>query len=249
MKRFVRAISILLALLLLPTSAALADLKRGDAGDDVTELQLMLFESGWLFELPDGKFGGNTEQAVRDYEKYAGLEVDGVADDGMIASLRADWQQLMQELGQYEGGEPGCEDDGMYPAFCNFWSMSESSSELDYCETHTQMCLEAMQLVMTGDADDARAACDLWQAEILRLYDRWYELCGEGQRDAVLAARALFVASVEARRAAIEGLYSGYQIAPDAAQAESALEMSLREHTSWLCALLSGMLAAGDEGV
>ena len=127
--------------------------------------------------------------------------------------------------------------------------MSESSSELDYCETHTQMCLEAMQLVMTGDADDARAACDLWQAEILRLYDLWYELCGEGQRDAVLAARALFVASVEARRAAIEGLYSGYQIAPDAAQAESALEMSLREHTSWLCALLSGMLAAGDEGV
>ena len=170
MKRLVRAICVLLALLL-PTSAALADLKRGDAGDDVTELQLMLFESGWLFELPDGRFGGNTEQAVKDYEKYAGLKVDGVADDEMIASLRADWQQLMQELGPDEGGEVGPNDDGMYPAFCNFWSMSESSSELDYCETHSQMCLEAMQLVMTGDADDARAACDLWQAEILRLYD------------------------------------------------------------------------------
>ena len=248
MKRLVRAICVLLALLL-PTSAALADLKRGDAGDDVTELQLMLFESGWLFELPDGRFGGNTEQAVKDYEKYAGLKVDGVADDEMIASLRADWQQLMQELGPDEGGEVGPNDDGMYPAFCNFWSMSESSSELDYCETHTQMCLEAMQLVMTGDADDARAACDLWQAEIERLYDRWYELCGEEQRDAVQAARALFVASVEARRAAIEGLYAGYQIEPDAAQAESALELSLREHASWLCALLSGILATEDEGV
>lgn len=248
MKRLVRAICVLLALLL-PTSAALADLKRGDAGDDVTELQLMLFESGWLFELPDGRFGGNTEQAVKDYEKYAGLKVDGVADDEMIASLRADWQQLMQELGPDEGGEVGPNDDGMYPAFCNFWSMSESSSELDYCETHSQMCLEAMQLVMTGDADDARAACDLWQAEIERLYDRWYELCGEEQRDAVQAARALFVASVEARRAAIEGLYAGYHIEPDAAQAESALELSLREHASWLCALLSGILATEDEGV
>lgn len=248
MKRLVRAICVLLALLL-PTSAALADLKRGDAGDDVTELQLMLFESGWLFELPDGRFGGNTEQAVKDYEKYAGLKVDGVADDEMIASLRADWQQLMQELGPDEGGEVGPNDDSMYPAFCNFWSMSESSSELDYCETHSQMCLEAMQLVMTGDADDARAACDLWQAEIERLYDRWYELCGEEQRDAVQAARALFVASVEARRAAIEGLYAGYQIEPDAAQAESALELSLREHASWLCALLSGILATEDEGV
>ena len=248
MKRLVRAICVLLALLL-PTSAALADLKRGDAGDDVTELQLMLFESGWMFELPDGRFGGNTEQAVKDYEKYAGLKVDGVADDEMIASLRADWQQLMQELGPDEGGEVGPNDDGMYPAFCNFWSMSESSSELDYCETHSQMCLEAMQLVMTGDADDARAACDLWQAEIERLYDRWYELCGEEQRDAVQAARALFVASVEARRAAIEGLYAGYQIEPDAAQAESALELSLREHASWLCALLSGILATEDEGV
>ncbi|MGN0741627.1 MAG: peptidoglycan-binding protein [Candidatus Fimadaptatus sp.] len=249
MKRLVRAICVFMALLLLPTSAALADLKRGDAGDDVTELQLMLFESGWLFELPDGKFGGNTEQAVKDYEKYAGLKVDGVADDEMIAALRADWQRLMQELGPDEGGEDWPVGDGMYPAFCNVWTMSGGSSEIDYCETHIQIYHEAMELMMTGDADDARAACDLWQAEIERQYDRWYELCGEEQRDAVQAARALFVASVEARRAAIEGLYAGYQIEPDAAQAEYALELSLREHASWLCALLSGILAAGDEGV
>ena len=77
MKRIARrALCILLlsALLALP---ALAELRRGDTGEDVYDLQQILFESGWLFELPDGIFGRNTEEAVRNYQGYARLPQTG----------------------------------------------------------------------------------------------------------------------------------------------------------------------------
>ena len=81
MRRYHRFIALLLALVMLCASAASAELRRGDSGDEVYALQELLFESGWLFELPDGAFGKKTEQAVKDYENHVGLPVDGVADD------------------------------------------------------------------------------------------------------------------------------------------------------------------------
>jgi len=48
-------------------------------GDDIAELQLMLgslgFDAGWI----DGIFGPDTEIAVADFQRNAGLPVDGVA--------------------------------------------------------------------------------------------------------------------------------------------------------------------------
>ena len=76
MKRLiVRAAAFIMTVLLAFAPAAFADLERGDRGDEVYDLQQLLFESGWLFELPDGIFGRNTEAAVKDFEEYAGLPV------------------------------------------------------------------------------------------------------------------------------------------------------------------------------
>jgi len=56
-------------------------------GDDVAELQLLLgslgFDSGWI----DGIFGPETEEAVADFQRNAGLPVDGVAGPTTIATL------------------------------------------------------------------------------------------------------------------------------------------------------------------
>lgn len=56
-------------------------------GDDVAELQLMLgslgFDAGWI----DGIFGGDTEDAVADFQRNAGLPVDGVAGPTTCATL------------------------------------------------------------------------------------------------------------------------------------------------------------------
>lgn len=56
-------------------------------GDDVSELQLLLgslgFDSGWI----DGIFGPETEDAVADFQRNAGLPVDGVAGPTTIDTL------------------------------------------------------------------------------------------------------------------------------------------------------------------
>lgn len=56
-------------------------------GDDVAELQFMLgslgFDAGWI----DGIFGADTELAVADFQRNAGLPVDGVAGPTTCATL------------------------------------------------------------------------------------------------------------------------------------------------------------------
>ena len=56
-------------------------------GDDVAELQLLLgslgFDSGWI----DGIFGPQTEAGVADFQRNAGIPVDGVAGPTTVAVL------------------------------------------------------------------------------------------------------------------------------------------------------------------
>ena len=56
-------------------------------GDDVAELQLLLgslgFDSGWI----DGIFGPQTEIGVADFQRNAGIPVDGVAGPTTVATL------------------------------------------------------------------------------------------------------------------------------------------------------------------
>ncbi len=56
-------------------------------GDDVAELQLLLgslgFDSGWI----DGIFGPQTETGVADFQRNAGIPVDGVAGPTTVATL------------------------------------------------------------------------------------------------------------------------------------------------------------------
>lgn len=94
-----RMIGLLLALLLLVPVCALAELRRGDRGEEVTALQQMLWDTGFIFEEPDGVFGGNTEKAVKWFQEYALLEQTGVADDRTIDSLYACWLRIMDENG------------------------------------------------------------------------------------------------------------------------------------------------------
>ncbi len=56
------------------------NLKMGDRGDEVRKLQQRLIELGYLPEgADDGAFGGQTRTAVRWFQYYNGLTVDGIA--------------------------------------------------------------------------------------------------------------------------------------------------------------------------
>lgn len=56
-------------------------------GDDIKQLQAKLKELGYPTGKPDGIYGMKTEEAVREYQKEAGLEADGIAGKYTIRSL------------------------------------------------------------------------------------------------------------------------------------------------------------------
>lgn len=126
---------IVMFVLLMPT--ALADTKRGDRGNEVQWLQQLLFESGWLFEEPDGVFGRNTEEAVKNFERYAGLKVDGIADEEMFNQLYDSWATL--------NGVGDAEETPVLPACCIVYQ-DGNSSYTEYCELHQPMCEDSQRM-------------------------------------------------------------------------------------------------------
>lgn len=58
-------------------------------GDDVTELQERLNALGFDCGTADGKFGSNTEKAVKSFQKAAGIEVDGEFGKDSFKALNA----------------------------------------------------------------------------------------------------------------------------------------------------------------
>lgn len=53
-------------------------LKVGSSGRDVQELQSLLYQAGYLREMPDGRYGILTEEAVQSLQKDYGLMPDGI---------------------------------------------------------------------------------------------------------------------------------------------------------------------------
>jgi Putative peptidoglycan binding domain len=59
--------------------AAVKKLRNGDDGDEVKALKLALIDNGYTSLAKNAEFDDDTEDAVRDFQKKAGLKVDGVA--------------------------------------------------------------------------------------------------------------------------------------------------------------------------
>lgn len=70
-----------------PREAGSRTLRAGHQGEDVSALQQMLGER--RVKKLDGKFGGRTERAVRDYQRQRGLPATGVVD-------KQTWQMLFR---------------------------------------------------------------------------------------------------------------------------------------------------------
>ena len=65
-------------------------LSRGSKGSKVTELQTRLKALGFLTDVVDGKFGANTETAVKRFQKADGLKASGKVDDAL-------WKKLFRD--------------------------------------------------------------------------------------------------------------------------------------------------------
>nr|WP_075261922.1 peptidoglycan-binding domain-containing protein [Geobacillus kaustophilus] len=63
-------------------------LREGSKGEGVKELQIMLNSAGYNVKV-DGTYGHETEQAVKGFQKLAGISVDGVAGIQTYRSLKS----------------------------------------------------------------------------------------------------------------------------------------------------------------
>ena len=218
MKKTIRRMASLLLCVMLMVTAASAELKRGDKGGEVSELQQLLFETGWLFELPDGAFGKRTEAAVKQFEEYAGLPVDGIADDEMIIALAESLERLNNENGVVSGyfgrnvvgyftgspddGEPWEEPAPVCAQYCSQRTDEYGYSATDFCWKHHALWQETHYMLESLDIRAAQEASAMWHAEVNALYDQWAQLLPEEERDGIVANRATFFASVETQKAA-----------------------------------------------
>lgn len=71
------------------TASGYTTLVRGDSGDNVRSLQSRLKELGYLSGSVDGSFGGQTESAVKAFQKALGLTQSGVASSSLQEKLFA----------------------------------------------------------------------------------------------------------------------------------------------------------------
>lgn len=262
-KYLIRCTALVMAMLLLIAGGAMAEveLTRGDRSNDVFELQQLLFENGWLFELPDGVFGKNTEAAVKAFEEYAGLPVDGIADELMIYNLAVAVEDLNNKNGvvsSYFGESPveyfiekfgwyadDPENGGMdFGECCTQWTDLAGSSGVDYCEAHYNLYVDTFYMLECFEAEAARQASDLWYEEVNRLYDVWAELLPEEERGGVVANKATFLASIEAQRMAANiGTPSEMKIV----ESEAGICQSLCNQAVWLCGTIWQLENGGEE--
>ncbi len=197
-----RIISILLVFLLLVPTCALADLRRGDSGEEVRALQQMLWETGFIFEVPDGVFGRNTEKAVKWFQEYALLEQTGVVDDRTLDSLYACWLRIMDENGvdlpdddpesQSAGFLPDDQPDGDYPAYCHRYTTEEGDEHTELCGRHAEVAM-----------DSTLPGVEKWTNALNELYQEWLELSLEEDRAAVASSQTFFMLWLEQQRLAL----------------------------------------------
>lgn len=65
-------------------------LSKGDKGDSVQKMQERLWQLGYLSDDRDGKFGSNTQTALKLFQQAAGLEATGIADSKTQEALYSD---------------------------------------------------------------------------------------------------------------------------------------------------------------
>lgn len=179
----------------------------------------MLFDAGFLFELPDGVFGGNTEDAVKWFHEYVSLEQTGVAGDAELDALRACLAELRGEPEQTDTSDESGEPEGAYPICCQRY-LAENGNE------HTELCGRHALL----DADETLPAREKWENELNALYEQWLAASPEENRAAILSSRTFFLFWQEQQTQALE--------AQGAPGAEMRIVEMLRAQCTEICSLL-----------
>ena len=229
----------ILAVALLMAGPALAEVRRGDSGEEVYQLQTLLLECGWLFEEPDGQFGARTEDALKRYQRFAGLAEDGVATDEVVERLRADRAELFGQTPEKGGEEPeggagGNEEHQDLPERCRV-VLEEGGERIEYCAAHRAIFLRGEQMQIGGTTEDIRRAEAMWEDEVDSLYSDWMNRAAPEDKMAVLAAYSGWKASLQAQRDVFEAIYP-----QDAGMVSWEMMFILKAQAALLCDMNAG---------
>ena len=199
--------------------------------DGVMNLQLMLIECGYLDDVMDGQYGKNTENAVKAFQKDAGLQADGIAWPQTISLLEAEWESLYSYLTEGDGR--------YYSPFCYEWENEYGQTVTEYCENHALLWEATLSMLEAGDADSALHSYYEWQAEIISLYNVWSDLVSEPVKPKIEVNKALCIQMLEMQLDAMKSSYeaNGTEIEPY--DVYYGAELWMRGHAAWLCQMIS----------
>lgn len=231
-------------MLVLAVPSARADLKRGSSGEEVMTLQEQLFDMGYLTEDPDGKFGGKTEAAVKEYQKATGLEETGVVTDELMEKVYQDWIDYwdwVQAQLRLDAEQAKAVAD--YAPFCYTWENEDGQTCFEYCEKHALLWDATYDILMNGDAESAEYSYLEWQAEVISLYNEWISLVSEPVQAQLEVNKSLVIQLMAAQMDAMRASYdaNGTEINPT--DVYCSAEQWMRAHCAWICQMLSTLRA------
>lgn len=229
-----RSLCLLLLICLLPIGA-LAEVRRGDSGEDVFEIQQLLFETGFLFEEPDGRFGKNTQSAVEWFQHTWNLPVTGVVTEEDRMAMYDCWYSLFNPDGTPIEGEPlpddelepqplGPDVEGDYPVCCNRYTEADGDEHIEFCGRHA-MIAENMEPEIPVSQQ--------WEDAIRALYEEWMDASAQEDRAMIASSQATFFLWVNQQRATLR--MQGNE------DEEAAIEAALRNQCADLCAIVSAL--------
>jgi hypothetical protein len=132
-KRRVLSCFLALLLVLLACSGACAELKKGQKGQYVRELQQKLIDLGLMSGRADGNFGNKTERAVKQLQNYWGITRSGKADDDFQTRLDDLWHLALGN-GTESGADPADLENPVMTCAHN----ENAPYGFDYCYRHDE---------------------------------------------------------------------------------------------------------------
>ena len=188
-----KTVACLAALILLMTGTALADLKIGDEGNKVRELQRQLYTLGYLDGAADGSYGARTEAAVKWLQRSRGMTESGVFDEETEAALADLWYAA--EGFDLDSGLDEEELKELYPHSCGWFGENEWGAV--YCYRHLPEKLLNGLLDEPGLPEKTECLLllrvnELWEKDIRTLFDAWEDALSEPEKAAVREERVRF---------------------------------------------------------
>jgi len=235
-----KKLMLLLLVGMLLLSSALAEVD-----DSIKQLQMKLYNMGFMENKPDGVFGAETEAGLRALQVYLGIEESGTADEATLAALNGLWNLA---IGAEE--EPvETVDEGIYPPYCAWLEETdgeEPALRVEYCARHLKI-QRVKDLLSAGNAPErleqllATRVSMLWTAAINDMYDELEASLGHREKHAAEEQRREFREALAQQRKAQEEAYGKGAVQAQLAEMEWLEDFGVR-----LCAQLHGEEAHGE---